>query len=55
LYAEQSGDRDINREFAAYQQTRNEEESQHLEGDRQNSRLRSDEADRYFWWWPFRR
>jgi len=52
LYAWQGGDRDLSRELAAYQRTRNEEE-------RQESvrilRERTDDANRYYWWWPFRR
>jgi hypothetical protein len=56
LYAEQRGDRDINGEFAAYQRTRNEEETQgHLDRVRQDTRERRDDASRYYWWWPFTR
>jgi len=56
LYAEQRGERDISRELAAYQRTRNKEEKQgHLDRERQDSRERNDDAGRYYWWWPFRR
>jgi len=55
-YAEDSGDRDISRKLAAYQRTQNEEEKQSgLDRERQDSRERNDGANRYYWWWPFRR
>jgi len=56
LYGEPGGDRDISRELAAYQRTRNAEETQgHLDRERQDSRERTDDTSRYYWWWPFRR
>jgi hypothetical protein len=56
LYAEQGADQDSNKDFAAYQRTRNDEEQQgHLDRERQDSRERNDNANRYYWWWPFRR
>jgi hypothetical protein len=54
LYAEQGGDRDIGRELAAYQRTRNAEETQgYLDRERQDSLERNDDTSRYYWWWPF--
>jgi hypothetical protein len=56
LSAAQGGDRDFGGQLAAYQRTRNEEEKRgRLDADRQDSRERNDDANRYYWWWPFRR
>jgi hypothetical protein len=56
FYAEPGGDRNITKEFAAYQRTRDDEEKKaRLDGERQDSRERTNAASRRYWWWPFRR